>query len=58
METDFYVLAELLKDYLGIVHSVKVRQGTTKPLGPVVRKFKKWRYLPDSDVLKVSKHVQ
>ena len=25
METDFYVLAELLKDYLGIVHSVKVR---------------------------------
>lgn len=25
METDFYVLAELLKDYLGLVHAVKVR---------------------------------
>ncbi|CAB3993838.1 Sorting nexin-2 [Paramuricea clavata] len=24
METDFYVLAELLKDYLGLVHSVKL----------------------------------
>jgi hypothetical protein len=24
METDFYVLAELIKDYLGLVHSVKV----------------------------------
>lgn len=26
METDFYVLAELIKDYLGLVHSVKVSQ--------------------------------
>ena len=32
METDFYVLAELLKDYLGIVHSVKVRHKTTREI--------------------------
>ena len=34
MDTDFYVLAELFKDYLGLVHAVKVSMGRRREIQP------------------------